>query len=211
MVSRRKKDECLFNAIKLVIFKLGTSKPLYITPDFVCSVHKELYAYYRPAAGRFRNVVYRAVVKSDTFKPVPPSEIKTRLFDLCDFVNNDSLKDSLYKKLFVGNIDDYEKLELKAKNFYYAIFCASYVHHQVTYIHPFTGGNGRLARLLMSMELANHKMYKASYPPLLNLVIKRHRDEYLDALGEWDMGKVLPFCLFLVKILKEAAEMEDSF
>lgn len=210
MASRHKKDHCLYKATGLVIYKLDHSNPLYITPDFIRSVHRELYSYYRPAAGNYRNCVYRAIIKSKTFTPVPPGDIVSMLLDLCEFVNNKNLKRAYYKKYFTSKLKGYSKLDNKLKKLFYGVFCASYVHHQITYIHPFTGGNGRLARLMMSMELANHNFYTATFPPLLNFVIKSKRERYLNALSSCDKGNYLEFCIFLAEVIHEASIIERA-
>ena len=211
MATLSKKTICLFNATELAIYKLEHSDPLYITPDFIRSLHKQIYAYYRPAAGNFRTPVYGAIVGSKTFKPVPPNLIVAKLLNVCEFINNKKVKSSLYKKHFTSKIRGYSKFDRKSKRFWFILFCGSFVHHQIACIHPFTGGNGRLARLLMSMELANHGLYKATYPPFINEAILLKRSKYLDALGKADGGNYMDFCVFLARILEDASKIAAIF
>lgn len=210
MASLKKKYECLFNAAELVAYKLKHSVPLFLSVNFIRSLHKEIYAYYRSAAGNFRTPVYGIKISSKTLVPVPPNEIRTRLLDLCDLINRHTIKAAVYKKYFTSNIEGYNKMPRKYKKYWYAIFSASYIHHQITYIHPFTGGNGRLARLLMSMELANHNMYEATYPPLLNQAIKMNREKYLKALGKADKGNYMHYCIFLSDMLEFSLRNEKN-
>lgn len=63
---------------------------------------------------------------------------------------------------------------------------ATIVHAWLTQIHPFDDGNGRMARLLANIALAQH-----GYPPLL-LRSDSDRGQYLDALARSDEGDILP-------------------
>lgn len=210
MTSKRKKYRCLYDATFLLIDKLRYSEPFYVTVDFIQMLHKALYSYYRAAAGNFRTPVYGVRVSSRTLKPVHVSEVRTRLLTLTNFINNSKCKAATYNANFARNITNYSKLDFTYKKFWYAIYCASYVHYQITYIHPFTGGNGRLARLLMCMELARHGYYKYTYPLFLNIAIRRHRDAYLTALSKADKGNLMPFCFYLADMFFYSASKEKK-
>lgn len=52
---------------------------------------------------------------------------------------------------------------------------ALFMHHLITEIHPFTDGNGRMARIMMNAELVQAGLYKIIIPTV-------YRDNYLGAL-----------------------------
>jgi Fic family protein len=72
---------------------------------------------------------------------------------------------------------------------------ATVAHTWLTHIHPFTDGNGRVARLL-----ANLVLMRSSWPPLI--IANTDRLEYLEALSHSDTGSdLLPtFSLFVKSI-----------
>jgi len=54
-------------------------------------------------------------------------------------------------------------------------------HYRLVTIHPFTDGNGRMARLLLNLLL-----WRAGYPPVV--ITPEHRADCLDRLEERQMG-----------------------
>lgn len=68
---------------------------------------------------------------------------------------------------------------------YSPVLSAAYVHHQLTAIHPFTDGNGRLARLLMNLILL-----RAGYP-IVN-ISREDRPKYYETLSFGDVGLYSP-------------------
>jgi Fic family protein len=80
---------------------------------------------------------------------------------------------------------------------------ASVVHTWLTHIHPFTDGNGRVARLL-----ANLVLLRAAWPPLI--VRDTDRLQYLESLRHSDKaGELLAvFQLFVKSINRELRNLE---
>jgi Fic/DOC family len=68
---------------------------------------------------------------------------------------------------------------------YSPIVGAAYVHHQLAAIHPFTDGNGRLARLLMNLILLRFGH------PIVN-IRREDRPKYHEALSFADVGLYSP-------------------
>ncbi len=69
------------------------------------------------------------------------------------------------------------------------VMLAARFHHRFVYIHPFTDGNGRTARLLMNLILMRH-----GYPPAIIKADPQRRIAYLDALEQASVENVLePF------------------
>lgn len=77
------------------------------------------------------------------------------------------------------------------------IIRATYAHHRLVYIHPFSDGNGRVARLVTSLLLMNEK-----YPRVVLAVEGRRR--YYASLKAADGGNYRPFAGFLLKAIDEA-------
>jgi Fic family protein len=67
---------------------------------------------------------------------------------------------------------------------------AARVHHQMVYMHPFTDGNGRTARLVMNLLLM-----REGYPPAVILNVDRKR--YYYTLQQADADKSGPFIDFI--------------
>ena len=73
----------------------------------------------------------------------------------------------------------------------------AYIHHELTKIHPFTDGNGRVARILTNILLI-----KDGYPPVT--LKKEDRAKYYDNLRKADNGNLNPFINFIAKAEDEA-------
>lgn len=70
-----------------------------------------------------------------------------------------------------------------------ALILATWLHHRLTYIHPFQVGNGRVAR-----TLATFILLKNGYLPLM--MRKEHRAEYIKELRKADKGNLKPLIDF---------------
>lgn len=75
---------------------------------------------------------------------------------------------------------------------YHPIEFAALAHYRLVYIHPFTDGNGRTARLLMNLILM-----RAGFPPVTIKVSERH--DYYACLQDANRGDVRPFIRFVAK------------
>ena len=67
---------------------------------------------------------------------------------------------------------------------------ATFLHHRISHIHPFTDGNGRLARLSM-----NFILLQAGFPPIS--ISPEDRPNYYQALEAADAGKLSVFQAYL--------------
>ena len=84
---------------------------------------------------------------------------------------------------------------------------SAWLHHRFAQIHPFQDGNGRVARAISSLVLI-----QAEWFPLV--VTRRHRAQYLDALGSADRGDLTPLTHLIATLerrwfLKALAIAED--
>ncbi|SMR70481.1 MULTISPECIES: Fic family protein [Stenotrophomonas] len=81
------------------------------------------------------------------------------------------------------------------------VLLAAVVHSWITQIHPFDDGNGRVARLIANMALAQH-----GYPPLL-IKAGPDRGQYLDALMRSDEGDILPLYELFSSVIRRQVRL----
>ncbi len=93
--------------------------------------------------------------------------------------------------LMGGMLDKVKKM----KN--HDVIIAAYLHHRFVEIHPFSDGNGRVARLLTNLYLM-----KKGYPPIV--LNKEDRMRYYDFLRKADMGNLKPFTSMIAKAVIES-------
>ena len=84
---------------------------------------------------------------------------------------------------------------------------AAWIHHAFTLIHPFTDGNGRVARCLGTLVFLKHNWF-----PLV--VTRGDREEYISALRQADKGDLRRLIgLFITlqgKAIREAFSLSDD-
>src|SRR5271157_4218076 len=84
---------------------------------------------------------------------------------------------------------------------------AAWIHHRFTLIHPFTDGNGRVARCLATLMLL-----KENWLPLL--VTRKERTAYIDALRAADSGNLKPlvnlFGELQTRAIREALSLSED-
>lgn len=74
---------------------------------------------------------------------------------------------------------------------------AAIVHFKLVYIHPFSDGNGRIARLVMNLILLKHGF-------LIVVILKTDRKQYYARLRLADRGNVKPFIEFVAKAVERS-------
>lgn len=74
---------------------------------------------------------------------------------------------------------------------------AAHLHHRLVEIHPFTDGNGRVARLLTNLFLIRN-----GYPPIV--LRKEDRTKYYGHLRSADGGNLGPFANFTARAVEES-------
>jgi len=77
------------------------------------------------------------------------------------------------------------------------VIAAASLHHRLVEIHPFSDGNGRVARLLTSLYLMRH-----GYPPIV--LRKEDRRKYYSCLRMADNNDLAPFAGFIAKAADES-------
>ncbi|WP_229388861.1 Fic family protein [Methanosarcina sp. DH2] len=89
-----------------------------------------------------------------------------------------------------------ELIEKIAESNEHPIETASFLHHRFVEIHPFSDGNGRVARLLINLYLISR-----DYPPVV--LKKEDRGKYYKSLRAADAGNLRPFANFIAKAVDE--------
>lgn len=74
---------------------------------------------------------------------------------------------------------------------------SAYLHHGFVAVHPFSDGNGRVARLLNNLYLIKH-----GYPAIV--LRKEDRAKYYRFLRDADRGNLVPLANFIAKAADEA-------
>ena len=90
-----------------------------------------------------------------------------------------------------------ELIESINKSKRHPIETASFLHHRFVEVHPFTDGNGRVARLLTNLYLIAR-----NYPPIV--LKKADRGKYYKALRAADSENLSPFANFIAKAVDES-------
>jgi Fic family protein len=86
------------------------------------------------------------------------------------------------------------------------ILIAAWLHHRFTQIHPYTDGNGRLARTLMTYVLL-----KADLLPVVIQGDDISRTQYINALESANYGNLEPLVLLIAQLEQEAILQALSF
>lgn len=76
---------------------------------------------------------------------------------------------------------------------YHPLLTAAWLHHRFTQIHPFTDGNGRVVRALLTWHLI-----REHYLPVV--VSRDDRTDYISALEDADAGNLTPFVNLLARL-----------
>src|SRR5579875_2690136 len=138
------------------------------------SVHGLLMRGIVPDAGAYRTD--DRAVRGAEFVPPPPYEVGPMMKKLADFVN--------------CNPDELTPVELAAQ-----------AHYDLAWIHPFSDGNGRTARLVMNFILLRN-----GYP--FTIVRDVERKTYLGALRRMDTeGDIEPFTTYVARCVEQTLDM----
>lgn len=118
------------------------------------------------------------------FTPPNAEEVKSRLEELCLFANDGS-----------------------DKPFIHPVVKAIMLHFWLAYIHPFTDGNGRVARALFYWYLLKHEYWLFEYTSISKTILKRttrYANAYL--FSEHDDNDLTYFISFHVDVIMDAVE-----
>jgi len=144
-----------------------------IGEDSILKVHRLLFDGIYASAGNYRSGVVR--ITGADFLPAAPGKIKQEVSDLLEWLRK--------------NPDELRPVEI-----------AAMLHYRLVYIHPFSDGNGRVARLLMNCILL-----KFGYP--FAIVLTRDREKYYRTLREADHGSFSPFVNFTGRCVERSLNL----
>ncbi len=160
------------NALKL-IKELSFDQKYRITENDIKTIHKIIMNGVISTAGSYRQSQIN--IQGANFIPPTFYDIKDQMKDLVSFINN--------------NPDELRPIEL-----------ASYVHHAISWIHPFDDGNGRIARLLLNFILLQNG-YR------FVVIRKVDRKKYLDCLSKADLGNPESFVNFIARCEEQTLDI----
>ncbi len=138
--------------------------------------------------GRFRisqdNVTVATTYGELLFTPPPAEEIQKRLEALINFAN-----------------------DINNKPFIHPVVKAIILHFWMAYIHPFTDGNGRMARTLFYWYMLKHEYWLFEYTSISKTILKR-TTKYANAYlyTEHDDNDLTYFIHFHVEVIMDAVE-----
>jgi Fic family protein len=144
-----------------------------IDEDDIKEVHKMIMNGVIANAGEYRMVDLQ--VTGAGFTPPPFYEVPRYMNNLIELIND--------------NKNDLRPIEL-----------AAYVHYDLSWIHPFENGNGRLARLLM-----NFILLKNGYPCVI--IPKVERGQYLENLRIADKESFEPFLIYIARRVEQTLDI----
>ena len=149
----------------------ASRQPLSV--DLLLEMHRLIFAdSYPTTAGRFRNHEVR--IKAMLHRPTHHSKVELVLYE--------RLADINYRLFAIGPITP--------DNFHEVIKLSAEAHYLVAAVHPFTDGNGRVARAVGDYIMLVHGFY-------YDVIMTDYRDYYLDSLAECTELDITPLQQFL--------------
>lgn len=150
----------------------------------VTSVLRELHAMtverVYPCGGKFRDAIADVQIEGSAHRPPPASEIEARLNDMLSRARD-----------WDRNWSGRRRVEMAASNF-----------HELLNVHPYRGGNGRVARAHLHLSLYEMEVIQ---PPLtLFEYMLYRRDQYMDVLHAGDRGDLAPMQRFIERGIFDA-------
>ena len=124
-------------------------------------------------AGKYRQI--DVAVQGASFTPPPPYEISKHMKELVQFINK--------------NPYELRPIEL-----------AAHVHYYLSWIHPFSDGNGRIARLLMNFIIISNG-YR------FTVIKKVDGKKYLESLKLADNGNFEHFLTFIARCVEQTLDL----
>ncbi|MBI2038165.1 MAG: Fic family protein [Candidatus Magasanikbacteria bacterium] len=178
-------------------------KKLQLPGSFFLGIHKILLAHNIKEAGKYRTALHELKIEGKTFNPSEPWLIQAEILNLIEFINNKRRWAPMYKKAFLKYVVNKPTKKID-RELTIKLFIAWYIHHKFVIIHPFTDGNGKMARLLMCLVLRFEHLSELTYPVMINSIINKNKDKYLDALNAADGGNYVAGVNYLFQILNKA-------
>ena len=161
-----------------------------INRAFLCELHKKVVHHLNREGdrtpGEYRKT--NVIITGSTHTPIDACQVDLLMQELCDFINRDDVPQ-------------------------YHLLKTAIAHHRFAWIHPFSNGNGRVARLLTYSMLVKHG-FKVGEGRILNptAAFCNRRQFYYDHLERADSGNeedILNWCEFALGGIKDDIEKID--
>lgn len=151
-----KDQQMIVNNYNTIRF-LSENKDRSLSPEFLSEIHKKIseHTLENPLdEGNFRNddniVVMDALQGEIAHTPPIHTEIKQYITDLCNFANNDD-------------------------QYIHPVVKAIIIHFMISYLHPFTDGNGRTARSLFYWYMLKKGYWFTEFLSISRIIYKSKR------------------------------------
>jgi Fic family protein len=137
-----------------------------ITEADILEIHDLTISGIYPCAGRFRDVTTKIAITDTKHQPSPPDRVKSDLRDMLEYLYGPGMENG-------------------------PVHRSAFVMWKINAIHPFNGGNGRVARaaayLVIALEVA--PVFAGESMPTK---LKRRKAEYVAGLKAADGGNLMP-------------------
>ncbi len=156
----------------------NSHKPIDV--NTISLVHKEIFKEAWPEiAGKYR---YENLKITDS-KHLPPhySQVSEQMEDAGREFSNQLEKLQKVEGLLIMNQNPTDEVLRVIDDI---VTCAAWIHHLITYIHPFRDGNGRTARLVANLILERYGLVGISIK-----MEKENKNKYRQALAQIDNVK----------------------
>lgn len=143
-----------------------------LRPELVCSFQEDAVRGIRQTAGQYRR--YGVEITNTTHVPPAHEDVARYLAEMCDYVRS-------HWRQFNDDLED-------------ALHLAAYVMWRINWIHPFTDGNGRTARIVSYVVLSIRLGFPLRGKYTIPDQIADNREPYFRALvaadEAWDRGEL---------------------
>jgi len=161
-------------ALEYLYDLINKNKKHTISEMLICNLHQIIIQEIdKKWAGRYRNA--NVIIGGAKHTPLNALQVPQKMRDLIIWLNSQKNKINI--------------IEL-----------AALLHHKLVHIHPFFDGNGRTARLTMSLLLM-----QVGYP--LVIILKNDRKKYYDILDKADKGKYEPLVKFIAQSVERSLDI----
>jgi Fic family protein len=175
----------ILHYIKALNYGMARAKEFPFTLRFIKELHEKLLSEARTTQHAFprtfrtsQNWIGGTRPDNARFVPPPPHEMNSALADLENFIH--------------------------ANDNYLPLIKAALLHAQFETIHPFTDGNGRTGRMMITMFLWFKKLLDT--PVLyLSAYFKKHQDLYYEKINNYHKGEITAWIDFFLDAVIEIA------
>lgn len=149
-----------------------------ITVQVVRDIHKEIFKdAWSDIAGEYRNEEM-SITDSDLLLP-HHSDVPARMVEL-NLELQEKLRDMGNAEGDISEVN--HNMDQATESIDQVVRLAAWLHHQITFVHPFREGNGRTARLAANLILERYGLVGISIK-----VEKENKNRYRQALKQIDM------------------------